>query len=96
MRLFIRIQDGSPLGHPITEVNMLQAFPGVDLDNLPPEFAPFERVPKPRPEAGKFIVSASSRYELVDGVAKDVWTVVQEDLPVLEVPTEPPVDEPSD
>lgn len=92
MRYFIRVQDGVPFEHPITETNMRQAFPKLDLDNLPPEFAPFERVLRPKADDGKMIVSASSHYEMVDGVVKDVWTVVQEDLPVVEVVPDPEPD----
>lgn len=90
MKLYIRMVDGKPYEHPITEVNMRQAFRKVNLDNLPPDFLPFERVPRPAPDAGKRIVSATVRYEVIDGVVKDVWTVVQEDLPVVEPPPDDP------
>ena len=81
MRLFIRMKDGVPFEHPLIESNMRAAFPTVDLDNLPPQFMPFERVQCPRPEPGKVIVSAVCRYEVQDGVVRDVWDVVQEDVP---------------
>lgn len=43
-RLFIRVdEDGNPVEHPITEDNMRIAFPHIDLDDLPPDFAPFVR-----------------------------------------------------
>ena len=44
MELFIQIRDGLPFGHPIYGDNFRQAFPDVDLENLPPEFARFERI----------------------------------------------------
>jgi hypothetical protein len=90
MKLYIRMRNGAPYEHPIIEWNMRQAFPNVDLTNLPPEFMPFERIACPEPDDGKRIVSASVRYEVMDGVVRDVWTVVQEDLPVITAPPEEP------
>ena len=41
MELFIQIRNGQPFEHPIFGDNFRQAFPDVDVDNLPPEFARF-------------------------------------------------------
>lgn len=73
MELFIRIKDGQPFEHPIFGDNFREAFPEIDVNNLPPEFARFERVQ--RPEFGVYDVwiSEDPTYELVDGVYKDVW-----------------------
>ena len=73
MELYIRIKDGQPFEHPIFGDNFRQAFPDVDVNNLPPEFARFERVE--RPELGEYEVfdPAEPVYELVDGIYKDVW-----------------------
>lgn len=73
MELFIRIVDGQPFEHPIFGDNFRQAFPDVDTDNLPPEFARFERIENPQ-LATTFEV-AESTYQWVDGVVKDVWTI---------------------
>jgi hypothetical protein len=73
MRLFIQIRDGQPFGHPIFEDNFVEAFPHIDLDSLPPEFALFERVENPR-VAGTYQVDEVS-YQWVDDIVKDVWTV---------------------
>jgi hypothetical protein len=72
MRLFIRIKDGEPFEHPLLEENVKQAFPGVDFDNLPPEFAPFERLEPPA--VGLYEV-CDTNYEWIDGVVKDVHHV---------------------
>lgn len=72
MNLFIRILDGEPFEHPILEDNFRAAYPDVDIDNLPPEFARFQRVE--RPETGVYEVSTVS-YEWVDGLVSDVWTL---------------------
>ena len=42
MDFFIRIKDGQPFEHPIFGDNFRQAFPDVDVNNLPSEFAKFE------------------------------------------------------
>jgi len=73
MNLFIRIKDGQTFGNPIFEKNFCEAFPNVDVTNLPPEFARFERIE--RPEVGIYEVMTSDEptYELIDGIYKDVW-----------------------
>ena len=47
MKLYIRIKDGQTFEHPIFEDNFREAFPDVDVNNLPDEFAHFERVAPP-------------------------------------------------
>ena len=73
MELFIRIKDGQPFEHPIFGDNFRQAFPDVDVNNLPPEFARFERVERPVLGMYEVMVSEDATYELVGGVYKDVW-----------------------
>ena len=73
MELFIRIKDGQPFKNPIFGDNFRQAFPDVDVNNLPPEFARFERVERPVLGVYEVMVSETATYELVDGVYKDVW-----------------------
>jgi len=61
MKLFIRVKDGEAFEHPIIEDNFIQAFPDIDPENLPPEFALFIRVA--RPNLGVFEVYAGVTYE---------------------------------
>ena len=75
MRLFIRIKDGNPFEHPIMEDNFVMAFPGVDINNLPPEFAEFVRVEPPM--LGPYEKNQSVRYELIDGKYTDVFSCEQ-------------------
>ena len=70
MNLYIRIKDGQPFEHPIMEDNFIQAFPDIDVNNLPPEFARFERIEIPFPEP--YTVYVGVTYEWVDGIVKDV------------------------
>jgi hypothetical protein len=71
MELFIRIQDGRILEHPIVKENLLQAFPEIDTENLPPEFARFERVQK-NIYTDVYEV-AYVQYEWDGDIVRDVW-----------------------
>jgi hypothetical protein len=73
MQLFIRIKDGQPFEHPIFGDNFCQAFPNVDVNNLPAEFARFERVERPTLGVYEVLASDETTYELIDGIYKDVW-----------------------
>lgn len=70
MRLFIRLVDGEPVEHPLIDDNLVDAYPGIDLDNLPENFANFERVPKP--VTGVYQVYEGATYVKFDNVYKDV------------------------
>lgn len=73
MELFIRIKDGQPFEHPIFGDNFREAFPDVDVDNLPPYFARFERVEAPR--LTPYQKNQRVQYERgSDGIYRDVWT----------------------
>jgi hypothetical protein len=44
MELYIRIKNGQPFEHPIVGGNFREVFPDIDTNNLPAEFARFERL----------------------------------------------------
>jgi len=71
MNLYIKIKEGVPFEHPILEENFVQAFPSIDVNNLPEEWSVFERVAKPT--VGVYELIESSSYQIVEGVVKDVW-----------------------
>lgn len=74
MNLYIRIIDGQPFEHPIFEDNFKEAFPHIDVDNLPSNFAKFIRVQNPHVGAlGSFIPEVA--YQWVGDVVMDVWTL---------------------
>ena len=73
VELFIQIRNGQPFEHPIFGDNLRHAFPGIDVLNLPPEFAVFERVPQ-NVQPGPFEIAEVS-YQWFDTVVKDVWSV---------------------
>jgi hypothetical protein len=73
MELYIRIKDGQPFEHPIFGDNFRQAFPDVDVNDLPPEFAKFVRVEPP--VVGFLEVYEGVSYELIGGVYTDVHRI---------------------
>jgi hypothetical protein len=73
MNLYIKIVDGKPVDHPIQEDNFIQAFPGVDLENLPPEFARFSRVAVP--QGARIYEINDSTYDWDNGIVKDVHVI---------------------
>lgn len=75
MGLYIRIKDGVPFEHPIFEENFREAFPDVDINNLPPEVAPFVRGTPPQLGVYEVLENPDATYEFVDGVWTDVWYV---------------------
>lgn len=64
MSLYIRIKNGGPFEHPILEENLRQAFPDVDTNNLPANFARFIRVAPPA--IGVYEVYEGCTYERQD------------------------------
>jgi len=71
MELYIRVENGHPVNHPILKENLLQAFPGIDLSNNT-EYVQFERVMSPA--LGPYDKSITHQYAFVNGVYRDVWT----------------------
>lgn len=69
MKLIIRIKDGKPFEHPIFEDNFKQAFPNIDIEKMPADFALFTRIPQP--ELGPYEVYEGCEYELKDGACRD-------------------------
>ena len=70
IELYIQIRDGQPFEHPIFADNFREAFPDVDIENLPDTFAKFIRVEPPVLDTYK--VYEGVTYQWVDGVVKDV------------------------
>lgn len=75
MNLYIRLNNGQPIDHPLVEENLLQVFPDLDLNNLPDWLSKFERVGKPLP--GPYETNQQSSYEVVGDKVIDVWTADQ-------------------
>ena len=75
MELFIRLVNGQPFEHPIFGDNFRRAFPNVDTNNLPAEYARFIRAPAP--VLGPYEKNQTVSYQLVDGAYTDVFTCEQ-------------------
>jgi hypothetical protein len=73
MDLYICLQDGKPVEHPIFGENFRQAFPHIDINNLPNEFARFVRVVPP--EIGVYEIYEGVTYERNGDVFTDVHHV---------------------
>ncbi len=76
MELYIQVRNGQPFGHPIVAENFRQAFPHIDTNNLPPEFAGFTRVSAPSTAelpTGPYEVRVCT-YTLIGDSYADVWS----------------------
>ena len=87
MELFIRVdENGQAVDHPIVGDNFRQAFPNIDVNNLPSNFARFERVPAPTPSPYEKNHRASYQKRS-DGVWADTYTcdtMTQEEIVALQ------------
>jgi hypothetical protein len=72
MELFIQIRNGQPFEHPIFGDNFREAFPHIDVNNLPTEFARFERIQCPFEKALFKVHEVTYQWE--NGIVKDVWS----------------------
>ncbi len=71
MELYIRVNNGEIIEHPLTKDNLIQAFPNIDFNNLPNWLMKFERVAPPT--VGPYENNQRSQYEIINSVVKDVW-----------------------
>lgn len=72
MKMYIRIENGATVDHPIVEENFVIAFPDVNLANTT-EFAEFVRVSAPVP--GVYEVYEGLVYGFLGGVYTDIHQV---------------------
>lgn len=73
--MFIRLENGQPVDHPIMGTNFRRAFPHIDPENPGPDFAKFVRVSR-KEAAGKYeVVVGGPTYQWDGDVVKDVWEI---------------------
>jgi hypothetical protein len=71
--LYIEVVDGKIINHPIFESNLIDAFPGIVLDDHD-KYIPFQRVLQP--VIGIFQVNEGLSYEFDSpNLVKDVWKI---------------------
>jgi hypothetical protein len=73
MNLYIRLKNGQPFEHPVTEDNLSQAFPDLNLINLPEWVMPFERVECPIMDV--YDVYEGVTYTITNNVCRDVHNI---------------------
>lgn len=71
--LVIKIENSQIVGHPMLLSSLSGIIPNFDPYNLPENYVYFERVVEP--DLKWYEKSASHQYALVNGIAKDVWTI---------------------
>jgi hypothetical protein len=82
--LYIEIVNGQANNHPILESNLLEAFPGIDLNNLPPNYAKFKRIYQedcglPEPTDYKKKIHRTKYVLNKDGYWKDHWEIINKE-----------------
>ena len=71
-RFFLKIENGNPSGHPMSEENFVQVYPNIDMENLPAGFALYTKVAAP--EVGVYEKNQKEHYvRQGDGNYKCVW-----------------------
>lgn len=72
MELFIKLENGQPVGHPIMGDNFRRVFPQIDPNNPGPEFAKFIRIN--REDVGQYkVVIGGPTYAWVGDTVQDIW-----------------------
>lgn len=72
MNLYIRLKNGQPFEHPLTEQNLLLVYPDIDLNNLPLYVARFVSTTKP---ASSIYQVVEESYIIENNVVTQLWTV---------------------
>ena len=72
MEIFIKLENGQPVDHPIMGDNFRRAFPQIDPNNPSPGFAKFVRVD--RKDVGQYkVVISGPTYAWVGDTVQDIW-----------------------
>lgn len=73
MKLYIMLENGNPVNHPMLESTLMLIYPMIDFDDLPEEICEFIRVPRPIVGVFQLLEPEEPTYEIIDGVCYDVW-----------------------
>jgi hypothetical protein len=70
MPLFIKVENGQPIDHPVFGGNLLQFY-----ETVPDFYQPFVRVEKPTIGPYQVFNSQEPTYQFVNGVWTDIWDI---------------------
>ena len=70
--MFIKLENGQPVDHPIMGDNFRRVFPQIDPNNPGPEFAKFVRVDRNDVTQNKVVISGPT-YAWVGDTLQDIW-----------------------
>jgi len=73
MELYIRLDQGQPVDHPMDRLNMQQVWPDLDFENLPEDLARFVRIQPP--VLGPYQINTGSTYEWSGNTVQDTWHI---------------------
>lgn len=68
MELYIKLENGQIIDHPVLLVNLLQVY-----NTIPENYVKFERVDFPKPSVYK--INEGLTYQLINGVVTDIWHI---------------------
>ena len=72
MEMFIKLENGQPVNHPIMGDNFRRVFPQIDPNNPGPKFAKFVRIN--RKDVGQYkVVISGPTYAWVGDTVQDIW-----------------------
>lgn len=71
MKLYIQIENGTPINHPALEENLMAVYNG----NIPNNWEPFERVVFPTIGTYQVLENELPTYKKIDNVWKDYWDI---------------------
>jgi hypothetical protein len=77
MKLYIKIKDGIPEGHPVLEENLISAFPEIDVNNLPDNWKEFERIPARKYGVYEVYVGCEYEFNSETGLCQDKHIIRQ-------------------
>ena len=63
MKLYIKLQNGQPIDHPITEENLLQIYPNREFERSDSDFIEFIKRPIPN-DMNPYEIYEGARYEV--------------------------------
>lgn len=72
MELYIKVENGQIIDHPMLRENLAQAFPNLDFNNLPEWLVKFERVPAP--PMGPYEKNQYSTYIFSGDIVTEIWS----------------------